>query len=65
MKPDRESALSVRVLPGVNFTDVGVVIVTLDWWAKLRAWGPEYCHLGGKWVRLGAGALTHTGVARE
>jgi hypothetical protein len=44
---------------------VGVVIVTLDWWAKLRAWGPEYCHLGGKWVRLGAGALTHTGVARE
>jgi len=45
------------VTPGVNHTDVGVIIVTLERWARLRARGPEYHQSGGTTVKIEAGAL--------
>jgi hypothetical protein len=57
-KQESESQLSVRVLPGINYTNVGVIAITLQHWARLRARGPEYHQMGGLTVKVGAGALT-------
>lgn len=53
MRQDRDRS-KVRVLPGVNFTKQGIVVISLGEWARLRAWGATTRNVGGMLITLSA-----------
>ena len=51
-----EVAGTVRVVPGVNYTALGVFQISLLEWARLRVWGPAIWNIGSRQVKVMAAA---------